>query len=45
MRGCHAIPARLDDGNLYIRAREGCGQGFLSEECDGCCGVDEGGLI
>ncbi len=45
MRGHHAIPARLDDKDLYVGIRGGCGQGFLGEERDGCCGVDEGGLI
>jgi hypothetical protein len=45
MHGCHAIPPRLDDGDLYIGIRGGCGQGFLSEEHDRCCGVNEGGLI
>ncbi len=45
MHGRHAIPARLDDRDLYIGIRGGCGRGFLSVEHDVCRGVDEGSLI
>jgi hypothetical protein len=45
MHGHHAIPARLNDGDLYVGVRGGHGRGSLGEECDGCCAVDEGSLI
>jgi hypothetical protein len=45
MLGHHAISTKLDDRDLYVRVRGGCGRGFLGEECDGHCGVNEGGLI
>ncbi len=32
MRGCHAIPTRLDDGDLYVGLRGGHCWGFLGEE-------------
>ncbi len=45
MRGCHAILARLDDGDMYIGIRDGRGRVFLGDEHDGLCCVNEGGLI
>jgi hypothetical protein len=31
MCGCHEIPARLDDGDLYVGVRGGCCRSFFGE--------------
>ena len=45
MHGCHAISARLDNGDLYIGLCDGRRRSLLHEEGDGHSGVDEGGMI
>jgi hypothetical protein len=45
MCGHHAIPAGLDDGDLYIGVKGGCGWGLLGEKHNGCCSVNEGVMI
>jgi hypothetical protein len=45
MSSHHTIPARLDDGDLYVGVWAGCNWGFLGKERDVCHDVDEGGVI
>ncbi len=45
MSGRHAISARLDNEDLYVRLCGRCCRSLLCVEGDGRSGVDEGGMI
>ncbi len=45
MSGCHAISAKLDNGDLYDELCGRCCRSLLCEEGDGHSGVDEGGMF